>query len=161
GIVKAHFTKKKANEEAVTICTKMIQDRVNAWSKNPAPKPGVQHILEPILCRMIDEVAEEVASIQTSFQDLHFGLTGWRPTIDTDPKKDTVNRIVSIVGGILLQDVGLVFGGAGGLRGLAGTLSGYIAGAIIVAVSGMSATFALPVVLLFGLLGGVAATRIG
>lgn len=161
GTIKAHFTKKAIAAEAAEICMSIIKQRIDEWCKNPPKKPGAQQILEPIIQRMVDEVAYEVASIQTGFRDLHFELTGYTPSISKDPKSDITGRIIGIVGGILLQDIGLIAGGAGGLRSFAGTLGGYLVGGLLASLMGLSLPVALPVILFTGLLAGIGVGRAG
>jgi hypothetical protein len=110
---------------------------------------------------MVDEVTDEVVSIQTSFRELHFDLTGYTPAISKDPKNNILSRIAGIVGGILLQDIGLIAGGAGGLRGFAGTLGGYLVGGLMAGLMGLSLPVALPVILVSGLLAGMGVNRMG
>ena len=159
--IKAHFTKKAISEEAAEICMDTIRHRINVWCKNPPEKDGAQRILQPIVQRMVDEVTDEVVSIQTSFRELHFDLTGYTPAISKDPKNNILSRIAGIVGGILLHDVGLIAGGAGGLRGFAGTLGGYLVGGLMAGLMGLSLPVAVPVILVSGLLAGMGVNRMG
>jgi hypothetical protein len=161
GTLKAHFTHAAVAKEASDICNDVIRQRIEAWGKNPPSKPGAQQILEPVIRRMIDEMVDEVATIQTEIQEIHFSLTGWAPSVSKDPKKDIAGRIVGIVGGILLGDLCLAAGGAAGMRGFAGAIGGYVAGALVVAALHLTFSVALPVVAIAGLLGGMGAARAG
>ena len=161
GTIKAHFTQKAAASEAADTVMAIVKQRIENWCTNPPSKPGAQQILEPVVHRMIDEVVDEVAAIQTGFQDLHFELTGWSPAVPKDPKKDITGRIIGIVGGILLGDVGLIVGGAGGLRGFAGTLGGYLVGGILAGIMGLSFPVALPLMLITAAIAAITSTRVG
>ncbi|MFM9965323.1 MAG: dynamin family protein [Planctomycetaceae bacterium] len=158
-IVKSHFSRKRVSEEAAEICMAVIKQRIDTWAKNPADEPGAQQVIEPILRRMIDEIADEVASIRTEFKNLHLGLTGWQPDNVANSKDETLSRLMFVVGGVLLGDVGVAMSGS--FRGLAGTFAGYLAGGLLAAVLGLSAPVALPALIVAGLLGGIVGTRLG
>jgi hypothetical protein len=161
GTIKAHFTKKAVQEEAAAIYTDIIKQHQESWCNNAIDKPGIRQVFEPTIERMMDEIVDEVAAIQTELRSLHFELTGWSPVVPRDTKADIAGRLLGIVGGILLHDVGVIAGGANGLRGLAGTLAGYVAGATLAAILGLAFPVALPVVIIAGLVGAIFVGRAG
>ena len=161
GNIQAHFTKKKAIEEAAAICEKIVHARIEAWGKNPASKPGAQQLLDPVLRRMVEEVADEVVAIQTSFQELHFDLTGWRPSISATPKDETMNRVLGIAGGVLMGNISSAVGGAGGVNEMLAGVAGFLAAKVVIFTVGLTMPFAIPVLLILPLLASFIAGRVG
>jgi len=167
GTIKGHFSQKAACEEATNICESIITSHIEAWAENPSSKEGVQRTLEPILQRLYDEITEEVAKIETNLQDIRFQMTDWQPGINA-PKSTTslIERILCAGAGLALGDVTLIFGGAGGLRGLLGSLGGAFVAGIgigIAAIMGAPITFPAVVIaaIIGSLTGSMTATRAG
>nr|WP_320013496.1 dynamin family protein [uncultured Desulfobacter sp.] len=154
------FRKKKIVNEAMGIAQKEIESAITAWSNNPPDQPGVKCALKLTLARLRDDISKEVEKMEKGFIDIQFELTGWQPPSgETNNPTGWVERVIGVGLGVLLSDVGLVFGGASGWRGFAGTLGGYALGGISVAtLTALGAVVAWPValggVVILGLIGG-------
>lgn len=167
GIIKGHFYQEAACKEAAEICQDIIISQVEAWAENPKNQQGVQKTLEPILQTLQNDISEEVAQIEYRLQDIRLQMTDWKPGIDA-PKSTTglIERIICAGAGLALGDFTLIFGGAGGFRGIIGSAGGAFAvglGMGIAAAMGAPITIpALAIAAIFGsMAGGIAATRVG
>lgn len=167
GIIKGHFYQEAACKEAAEICQDIIISQVEAWAENPKNQQGVQKTLELILQTLQNEISEEVTQIENRLQDIRFQMTDWKTGIDA-PKSTTglLERIICAGAGLALGDVTLIFGGAGGFRGLLGSAGGAFAVGLGMGIAAaMGAPITIPAVVIAAIVGsvtgGVAATRVG
>jgi hypothetical protein len=135
------FHEKTLRTEAAEAISKFVIAGLDRWSETEAPSQ-----LEPIMERLEAEIASEVAEIDREFDAINFELTGW--TVDTQVSGSVVGaaeRILSAVAGFVAGDfVGAFTGGAGGVRGAAGSFVGAFGTSFLLGALGVTA---LPVLI--------------
>ncbi|MDY7095682.1 MAG: dynamin family protein [Acidobacteriota bacterium] len=167
GFVRAAFRQKQLCEEMAAACTGIAKERFDVWHKAPATEPGAQQELQPIFDRLMDEVSEEVGEIERGLSDIQLRLTGLKVASGEVVEPVSLKqRAIGILAGVLLQDVSLAAGGGvAGLRGLAGTVGGWVASGIglgVLSTLGFAiAPLIVPAALIGGLLGSMTWNRVG
>jgi len=167
--IKSPFAQNKIGKEVAQICEEIVKKRIDVWTNNPPNRPGVKQTVQPILQQLYDELSAEVAKIENQLNEIRFQLTGWQPGIDSPGSTiGLLERILCTGAGLLLGDVVLAAtGGAGGWKGMVGSISGAIAGSLAIGlIAGfLGVTLAFPVVLagvvISAITGGVIGSRMG
>ncbi len=142
----ASFQQKKLCEEALNVCSEIINERVTAWGN---PGGGAATILSGIIERMMDDVKSEIAAIDRAFGQAHFELTGWNVQANAPTSIVSMEqRILYGVAGFFVGDLSLATG-VGGWKTAATALGVQIAGGLLLTMIGLAAFW--PVALAAGL----------
>ncbi|MBX3402390.1 MAG: dynamin family protein [Phycisphaeraceae bacterium] len=127
------FFKQKASKECFDQASAFIQSKVEAWASSPANEPGAQSAIGRSLKRMEVDLKEEADRISTSFNAIHFKLSGWEPPQSGTNGESGVNYW--LVGAGVLTGIPILAGaGLGGLKGMAGTIGGAIVGMVALSI---------------------------
>lgn len=149
------LNQKAMGQEAADEISRFVHGRVDQWSQ-----AGAADVLRPLLTELVEEVADEVATIERQFGEIHLELTGWQVDTSAGPVVGTAERVVSAVASVLVGNVlGAVGAGAGGWRGAVGSAVGAFGTGLVLGLLGLAGSVvfwpvALGGALIFGLLGG-------
>ncbi|MET7403723.1 dynamin family protein [Dactylosporangium sp. NPDC005572] len=149
------LNQKKMGQEAADEISRFVRSRVEDWSQG-----GAADVLRPLVTEMVEEVADEVATIERKFGEIHLELTGWQVDANAGPVVSTNEKVVSAVASVLVGNpLGAVGAGAGGWRGAVGSAVGAFGTGLVLGLLGISSAVvfwpvALAGALLFGLIGG-------
>lgn len=149
------LNQKTMSQEAADEISRFVRGRVERWSQ-----AGAADVLRPLLTELVEEVADEVATIERQFGEIHLELTGWQVDADSGPVVGTTEKVVSAVASVLVGNpLGAVGAGAGGWRGAVGSAVGAFGTGLVLGLLGVTTAVvfwpvALGGALLFGLLGG-------
>lgn len=148
------LNQKKMKQEAADEISRFVRDRVDQWCRAEA-----EEVLRPIVTELVERIADEVASIEREFGELHLELTGWQMDVRTGPVVSTTEKVVSAVASVLVGNaIGAIGAGAGGWRGAVGSAVGALGSGFILGALGLGTTvlfwpLALSSALILGLLG--------
>jgi len=144
--------KKQIMAEAAEAVSAFCIGRLNEWSQTEAPQ-----LLEPIMRRLSEEVAAEVAAIGRQLDDINFRMSGWTVDVNGQGKLiGTTERVLSAVAGLFLGDISAaVTGGAGGWRGAAGGIGGALGATVLLGALGLTSIAFFPVTLAAAAIAGM------
>ncbi len=76
--VLAPYQRNKLAKEAMEKAFEIVKQKVAAWRQAPASEPGANQIMSRAIERLMAEVSQEVASIESAYDQVSFHL-GWDP----------------------------------------------------------------------------------
>lgn len=134
---------KRVGTEAAQALSELLTTALQQWQQTE-----ISRSLEPVLERMMQEIGEEVSSIEQQVEEIGFTLTGWRPEVATlrQPQTSTVERAAWVVGGLLTSNWDLaLLGGTLGWKGAARGFAVEVVGLTTLILAGVAAPVAVPV----------------
>jgi len=147
------FKQKVLTQEAIQHCKDYIEKRIDEWSKNSPDKPGAQQLIQPLMDSLHRELEAQAQELDRQVKKVRFDLTGWKPDLDGQVTViSTTERILSGLAGLIVGDYSILFGAAGGWRGVAANLAGQVlAASILAAVGLLAAPLAIPAIMVAGI----------
>jgi len=119
--VLAPHQRNKLAKEAMEKAFEIVRQKVAAWQQAPASEPGANQIMSRAIERLMAEVSQEVAAIESAYDQVSFHL-GWDPQkIPLIVKGPHWMERVSAAGlaALLTGSPDYIFtGGTGGFKGL-------------------------------------------
>lgn len=144
------FIEKRVGLEAAQTLSELLNTALAQWQQTE-----INRSLEPVFERMMQEIGEEISSIEQKVEDVGFTLTGWRPEVAAlrQPQTSTVERAAWVVGGLLTSNWDMaLLGGTLGWKGAARGIAVETVSVVAMVVAGVAAPVAVPIAVGVGFL---------